>query len=231
MALGSEMPLSKWSLKILNIAKARLRKDGQKPVELRKLYHSFGKFLKLATKFYRAHIQRLISHYGVTQLKFVAQEFKFEIDASDQRGDFSSDIKNLAILFCYESLLHLGDLSRYRENYGEPNPRNPDAKNWGPAKGYYSLARKVLPAHPKAFNQLAVLAQYEHNHFTGIYYLYRSLLAEEDDSTTHEVTIGNLRVCFTRILKDHAAAPEPSSPEEITSIFSRYHAHCFLSSE
>ncbi|KAJ6264865.1 hypothetical protein Dda_1018 [Drechslerella dactyloides] len=211
---------------------ASMKKDGNKPVELRKLHQYFGKFIKHATKFYRALIQRLISHYGLNKLKFVAQEFKFEnaaVDPSDKARDYTSEIQNIAVFMCYESLLHLGDLSRYRENYGEPNPRNPDARNWGPAKGYYSLARKVLPTHPKAFNQLAVLAQYEHSNFTAIYYLYRSLLAEEPDEATHELTLGNLRVCFSKILRDYAVEVAPS--EEITSIFSRYHAHCFLSND
>ncbi|KAF3925752.1 hypothetical protein ABW20_dc0100487 [Dactylellina cionopaga] len=207
-----------------------LKKDNNRPVELRKMYAYFTKFIKLATKFYRALIQRLISHFGVTPLKFVAQEFKFEIDPSDKQKDFSSDIRNVAIFLCYENLLHLGDLSRYRENYGEPNPRNPDSKNWGPAKGYYALARKVLPTHPKAFNQLAVLAQYEQNHFTAIYYLYRSLLAEEPDEATHETTLGNLKICFAKILKEHTTL-EVTASEEITSMFSRYHAHCFLSND
>ncbi|KAF3193451.1 hypothetical protein TWF225_010200 [Orbilia oligospora] len=217
---------------ILRYSKAigSLKKDGKRPVELRKVYTYFTKFIKLSSKFYRALIQRLISHFGVQNLKFVAIEFKFEIDTSDREKDYSSQIQNFATLVCYESLLHLGDLSRYRENYGEPNPRNPDAKNWGPAKGYYTLARKVIPAHPKAFNQLAVLAQYEQSHFTAIYYLYRSLLAEEPDEATHETTLGNLKICFVKILKDNASTDGAAS-DEITSMFSRYHAHCFLSND
>ncbi|KAF3923917.1 hypothetical protein AA313_de0201446 [Arthrobotrys entomopaga] len=216
---------------------ALLRKDatkknttaGGKQVELRKMYAYFTKFVKMATKYYRSLVQRLISHFGLNQLKFVAQEFKFEIDPTDTKKDFSSDIKNVALFLCYENLLHLGDLSRYRENHGEPDPRKPDSRNWGPAKGYYALARKVLPTHPKAFNQLAVLAQYEQNHFTAIYYLYRSLLAEEPDEATHETTLGNLKICFTKIIKDRAAQEQTS--EEITSIFSRYHAYCFISQD
>ncbi|KAK6521652.1 hypothetical protein TWF506_001861 [Arthrobotrys conoides] len=207
-----------------------LKKDGKRPVELRKVYTYFTKFIKLSSKFYRSLIQRSISHFGVQNLRFVAAEFKFEIDTSDRERDYSSQTQNFATLICYESLLHLGDLSRYRENYGEPNPRNPDAKNWGPAKGYYTLARKVIPAHPKAFNQLAVLAQYEQSHFTAIYYLYRSLLAEEPDEATHETTLGNLKICFVKILKDNAS-PDGAASDEITSMFSRYHAHCFLSND
>ncbi|RVD88046.1 uncharacterized protein DFL_002244 [Arthrobotrys flagrans] len=209
---------------------ATLKRDGKRPVELRKVYTYFTKFIKLSSKFYRALIQRLISHFSVHNLKFVAAEFKFEIDTSDRERDYPSQIQNSAILTCYESLLHLGDLSRYRENYGEPNPRNPDAKNWGPAKGYYTLARKVIPAHPKAFNQLAVLAQYEQSHFTAIYYLYRSLLAEEPDEATHETTLSNLKICFVKILKDNASSDGVAS-DEITAMFSRYHAHCFLSND
>ncbi|KAK6362124.1 hypothetical protein TWF730_005821 [Orbilia blumenaviensis] len=207
---------------------AALKKDPMRPIELRKMYTYFTKFIKLSSKFYRALVQRLILHFGLQGLKFVAVEFRFELDTSDQERAYPSQIKNFATLVVYESLLHLGDLSRYRENYGEPNPRNPDAKNWGPSKGYYTLARKVIPAHPKAFNQLAVLAQYEHSHFTAIYYLYRSLLAEEPDEATHETTLGNLRICFTKILKDHSSLDGATS-DEITTMFSRYHAHCFLS--
>ncbi|KAK6534791.1 hypothetical protein TWF281_006091 [Arthrobotrys megalospora] len=230
---NDEIPGKCWLIHhkiILRYSKAiaALKKDGKRPVELRKMYAYFTKFIKLSSKFYRALIQRLISHFGVYNLKFVAVEFKFELDISDRERDYPSQIQNFATLVCYESLLHLGDLSRYRENYGEPNPRNPDAKNWGPAKGYYTLARKVLPAHPKAFNQLAVLAQYEQSHFTAIYYLYRSLLAEEPDEATHETTLGNLKICFVKILKDHASLDGATS-DEITSMFSRYHAHCFLS--
>ncbi|KAK6350634.1 hypothetical protein TWF718_003821 [Orbilia javanica] len=230
-----EVPAKCWLIHhkiILRYSKAiaALKKDGKRPVELRKVYAYFTKFIKLSSKFYRALIQRLISHFGVHNLKFVAAEFKFEIDSSDQEKDYPSQIQNFATLVCYESLLHLGDLARYRENYGEPNPRSPDAKNWGPAKGYYTLARKVIPAHPKAFNQLAVLAQYEQSHFTAIYYLYRSLLAEEPDEATHETTLGNLKICFVKILKDNASSDGAAS-DEITLMFSRYHAHCFLSND
>ncbi|KAK6506857.1 hypothetical protein TWF481_005317 [Arthrobotrys musiformis] len=230
-----EVPGKCWMIHhkiILRYSKAigALKRDGTRPVELRKIYAYFTKFIKLSSKFYRALIQRLISHFGVHNLKAVAIEFRFEIDTSDREREYPSQIQNFATLLCYESLLHLGDLSRYRENYGEPNPRNPDAKNWGPAKGYYTLARKVIPAHPKAFNQLAVLAQYEQSHFTAIYYLYRSLLAEEPDEATHETTLGNLKICFVKILKDHASLDGATS-DEITSMFSRYHAHCFLSND
>lgn len=160
------------------------------------------------------------------------------VDLSDKQRQFSKQATNLATLLVYECLLCLGDLSRYREHYGEPNPSRPNEKDWGPAKGFYSLARKVLPAHPKAFNQLAVLAQYERNEFTSVYYLYRALLTTEIETEMHSTTHDNLKLCFNKILKDQnklerrGGRSRPSQPQEdITKLFCRYHAYCFAGTE
>jgi hypothetical protein len=101
-------------------------------------------------------------------------------------------MQKAVIISCHQSLLHLGDLSRYREAELKTNDRN-----WGPAIGYYDLANAIYRSSGASFNQLAVIALSEGNNLNATYYLYRSLSTEEP----HPTALGNLEVEYKSILK------------------------------
>lgn len=93
-------------------------------------------------------------------------------------------------LSAHETLIRLGDLSRYRElQFGGKKP------NWGPAVGYYDLAGAIHPASGASHHQLAVVAQHSGSHLRATYHLYRSLAVEEPHPRARE----NLEQEFQKI--------------------------------
>jgi len=90
----------------------------------------------------------------------------------------------------HTTLIHLGDLSRYRETELSGKERN-----WGPAIGFYDLAVTILPSSGLSYNQLAVIALSDGNLFRATYQLYRALSSEEP----HPQAENNLRRAFYKI--------------------------------
>ena len=130
------------------------------------------------------------------------------------------------LLSCYQTLIRLGDLSRYRET-----ELAGDARNWGPAVGYYDLASAVLPASGVAHNQLAAIALVDGSHLRATYHLYRALAAEEP----HQSAKRNLEVEFKKIV--HAwrkgdlivkgSRREVSSTQALSAWFVLLHARSY----
>lgn len=101
------------------------------------------------------------------------------------------EIRQKVLFSCYHTLVHLGDLSRYRETTAAEKEYN-----WGPAVGYYSLAMEIYPDSGMAHNQLAVIALTDGNHFRATYHLYRSLSVKEP----YPLAKDNLEREFKKIL-------------------------------
>ena len=102
-------------------------------------------------------------------------------------------------------------------------------RNWGPAIGYYDLARAMYPASGASHNQLAVIDLADCNHLGATYHLYRALAVEEP----HPSAKGNLELQFRKATeaeeKDSAAigssAPKGSTAgEDLVTCFMRLHA-------
>lgn len=98
--------------------------------------------------------------------------------------------RQLLLLSLHTTLIHLGDLSRYRESELSAKERN-----WGPAVGFYDLASSVLPGSGFSYNQLAVVALADGNLFRATYQLYRALCAEKP----HPQAEPNLKKAFYQI--------------------------------
>jgi len=103
--------------------------------------------------------------------------------------------KLLLVQSCYDTLIRLGDLSRYRETELKARERN-----WGPAKGYYELANALMPSSGTSHNQLAVMALADSDHLRAVYYLYRAVSIEKPFPTAQ----ANLDLEFKKILQRHA---------------------------
>jgi len=76
---------------------------------------------------------------------------------------------------CYNSLIQLGDLSRWRETELAGSGK----RNWAPAIGFYDLASTILPQVGTAQNQLSLIALADGNLLRGIYHLYKALSTPE----------------------------------------------------
>ncbi|KAA8911092.1 hypothetical protein FN846DRAFT_897750 [Sphaerosporella brunnea] len=196
----------------------------KRPVELRKLQDRFVGFIKQTTRFYRSFVQRLISHFQITELNWVVAKFHLSISKPDSIIQYDSSTRQQVIRSCHRILVILGDLSRYREA-----PANP--KNWGPATGYYSLAKKLIPSSGTPHNQLAVIAINEGSNLSSTYHLYRAMSVAEPFPQASE----NLEKGFRKALKAYKTqAPaqvftrkEEHAVKELISLFVRLHAKCF----
>ena len=137
------------------------------------------------------------------------------------------ETKQLLLRSCYQNLVHLGDLCRYREieiNKGQ--------RNWGPAIGYYSLANEILPDSGVAQNQLAVVALADGNHLRAIYYLYRSLATKN----THPSAQSNLELEFKKVISawergerivKNSQVDGHASGKSLIAWFVRLHSKCY----
>lgn len=99
-------------------------------------------------------------------------------------------MNNSVLRSCHQTLVRLGDLSRYRETELPTKEHN-----WGPAIGYYDLAGAIFPASGASHNQLAVIARADSNHLRATYHLYRALAVEEP----HPSARGNIEIEFKKI--------------------------------
>ena len=130
--------------------------------------------------------------------------------------------KQQALQSCHSSLIQLGDLSRYRET-ASPS----QARNWGPAKGYYMLANTVLPSSGAAYHQLAVIVQADQDTLGTTYWFYRALMQPEP----HLNARANLEKHFkkTRELWDDPRSHNMKDGrfKNFRSRFVAFHAKCY----
>lgn len=162
-------------------------------VERRKWEKRYADFLKTSQFFYKGYIQRLASHFaGLSELRKIAHRLQLSTLSADDRVEVSENTQQRILLSCHATLLRLGDLSRYRNNF-----RTKD-KSWDRAMAYYGLANDLYPQSGHAFNQMAVISLAEGQHLDAIYHLYRALAIEEP----HPVAGGNLTTEFKSIIRN-----------------------------
>ncbi|KAF2119948.1 hypothetical protein BDV96DRAFT_314686 [Lophiotrema nucula] len=168
------------------------RTPKDKVVEIRKFNKHYLYFIKASQKFYRQYILSLDAQFdGIPELRKIAHKWKDEASKAPLRQHISSELQQQILLSCHQTLIQLGDLSRYRETELVEKDRN-----WGPAKGYYDLAAEIYPDSGQSHNQLAVIAREDGNHFRSTYHLYRSLASKYP----HPMAKQNLDVEFKKIV-------------------------------
>lgn len=147
------------------------------------------------------------------------------------RKRFPPHLKNAVLLSCHQTLIQLGDLSRYRETELVEKDRN-----WGPAKGYYGLAAEILPDSGQSHNQLAVIAREDGDHFRSTYHLYRSLATKQP----HPHAKQNLELEFRKIvtawskgelINNHKSADGNAAGRALVAWFVRLHSKCYKGQE
>jgi hypothetical protein len=96
------------------------------------------------------------------------------VDASTT-DNIPEELKSVIITLVYETLLHLGDLSRWR--YVAHLSKTGESE-WKAAALYYQLAYEVLPTSGFAKHQEAVLALGDTKYFYALSHLYQSLCSQ-----------------------------------------------------
>lgn len=159
-------------------------------VERRKLEKRYVDFIKTSQFFYKGYIQRLASRFeGLKELRRIAHRLSLDTKSVDQRISVSPRVERLIDISCHGTLLHLGDLSRYRNGL-----RTKD-RSWAPALEYYGLANDLMPDDGSAHNQIAVIALADGNHLDAVYHIYRALAVNDP----HVLAMGNLETEFKKI--------------------------------
>lgn len=114
--------------------------------------------------------------------------------ASNSRVYTVPDDKNAALAITRDSLIYLGDLSRWRHK-AHVERQNPTPQ-WQKARLYYELAHEVDPDSGMAKHQLFVLAQDDNKWFPALALLYQSLAS----AYPHPQAINNVEMLLTRRL-------------------------------
>ena len=147
--------------------------------------------------------------------------------SADEPNQVSGTLAHFILLSCHRTLVHLGDLSRWRETQSVTKDRN-----WGPAIGYYNLAGLIYPTSGASHNQLAVIALVDVNHLSATYHLYRALAVEEP----HPSAKGNLEIEFKKIeeawskgelIKSDPVRNGQEAGKALVGWFMRLHARCY----
>ncbi|KAI9818492.1 MAG: hypothetical protein M1827_000551 [Pycnora praestabilis] len=208
------------------LSRFRGEEGTRKVVEQRKLKKHYLEFIKTSQRYYRGYIQRLSSSFGgIPELEEVAHAFGLK--GSRGQAQVPRNIDHLVLLSCHQTLVRLGDLSRYRESEIMTKDRN-----WGPAIGYYDLAGAINPASGASHNQLAVIALADNNHLRATYHLYRALAIEEP----HPNAKANLEVEFKKILAAWTKGSTTANVQgqsgngpgnALLAWFMRLHARCY----
>jgi hypothetical protein len=133
---------------------------------------------------------------------------------------------------CHQTLIQLGDLSRYRET--ELKAEN--ARDWAPAKGFYELAAVIYPDSGHSHNQLAVISREDGDHFRSTYHLYRSLASRKP----HPLAKQNLELEFKKIvsawnkgelINNHKSPDGNTAGRALIAWFIRLHSKCYKGQE
>ncbi|KAG9080881.1 hypothetical protein FRC06_006034, partial [Ceratobasidium sp. 370] len=121
------------------------------------------------------------------------------------------------LLAVFRVLIFLGDLARYREQYGtHPNKSNnengrrprggrrgkdknsdvPPEKRYAKAEAFYLQAKLLLPDYGNPFNQLAIVYSYQHDLFGAALNYYRALCVRRPFPTAKDNLIRTLGKCL-----------------------------------
>ena len=141
---------------------------------------------------------------------------------------FIFEQRSAVLTSCFDALIHLGDLSRWREQV-----RTEGDANFGPAVGFYDLAATLRPESGKPHHQLAVIAALspKPEDLRIVYHFYRSLCTLDPHPKAEE----NLEQQFQRIMSrlEGPSRPPPGrrleEQEIVTDLinwFMKLHAQC-----
>ncbi|KAI9653988.1 MAG: hypothetical protein M1821_006849 [Bathelium mastoideum] len=160
-----------WNLHVALNGSFRKAFDRQETTQNPSLSKTFLAFIKSSQAYYRDHVRSLGERHGLGRIALPAtgslsRNHKEPNNHRNHRITYlGSDLA--ATSSCYNALISLGDLSRWRELLLPGTPMD-----WKPARSYYSLAGSIHPQFHVHHNQLAMTFTAEKDHFNTLYHLY-----------------------------------------------------------
>ncbi|KAH9884432.1 hypothetical protein F4778DRAFT_558763 [Xylariomycetidae sp. FL2044] len=202
-------------------ALSRLKSQTQ-VVQRRKLDKLYRAFLKTSQSFYVVYIQRLSGRFYIPELRQAAYGTDFETkQAPSDEAIPSNPLRGLILKSCQTTLVHLGDLARYRCQAADKLSRT----TFATALDYYGLANTLDPEDGLAHHQMAVLYQLQGQHLDIVYHFHRAVSTPK----AHELALGNLEREFKGLENTSSSRKGPAKDpsEAMTTWFVRLHAYFF----
>ena len=140
--------------------------NNRKVVDKRKAREVLLRVIKDLTRFYRPLIQRIVSRYQLRELEPITMKFGLAIEYESE-AQITERQSQLALISCHLALKCLGDMSRYREL---EMVQEEHQRDWGPACGYYNLAKALCPERGECYNQLAMVAVHVQDQISAIFF-------------------------------------------------------------
>ncbi|KXJ97213.1 hypothetical protein Micbo1qcDRAFT_191765 [Microdochium bolleyi] len=188
-------------------------------VQKRKVERMYKDFLKTSQSFYCGYIQRLAGRFFIPELLQAAQGLNVQpTDMPSRETSPPSPLRKLVTNSCQTSLVHLGDLARYRCQISDKSTKS----SFDTALAYYGLANAVDPDNGSAHHQMAVLHQLHALHFEIVYHFHRAIAVAKP----HELGLGNLEREY-RGLQNPAPAQARGSADAMVTWFVRLHGFYF----
>ncbi|KAH7040989.1 uncharacterized protein B0I36DRAFT_379833 [Microdochium trichocladiopsis] len=189
-------------------------------VQKRKLERMYKDFLKTSQSFYCGYIQRLASRFFIPELCQAAQRLNVQpTDMPSRDASVPDPVRKLVTSSCQRSLVHLGDLSRYRCQISDKSTKT----SFDTALAYYGLANSVDPDNGSAHHQMAVLYQLHAQHFEIVYHFHRAIAIAKP----HELGLGNLEREYRGLQHPTPAAQAGAPADAMVSWFVRLHGFYF----
>lgn len=166
----------------------------QDTTKTRNLSKEFLVFIKSSQSYYRRCVSSIARGHGIKEPMIFTEDALIKKFGLHNLDDFIKGQRSKAAHLCYDALISLGDLSRWRKQL---LPR--EATDWKPARSYYFLAASMQPELSTHHNQLALTFTAEDDHFNALYHLYRSKLVQPEDACVES----NLRREMKKILTEY----------------------------
>ncbi|KAI1761459.1 hypothetical protein GGR53DRAFT_469294 [Hypoxylon sp. FL1150] len=199
----------------------------------RKLERQYKTFLKTSESFYCVYISKLHEQFHIRELQHIAQGTDIQLTTTNSDSTTAPELSAIALKSCQYTLVHLGDLARYRFQLSDINsdkdldkPKHP---SFDKALEYYGLANALNVDEGLAHNQMAVLHQLREEHLDIVYHFHRSLCVKKP----HPLGLNNIGQKFAML--ESAPAPRrthhKNSCEAMVTWFLRLHAFFFQGEE
>lgn len=201
-------------------------------VQFRTIEKQYAKHLKTAQYFYKGFIERLSARYRLRSLQRVAHTMQSgnQIKISDVIDADEARLGHELTVACYRTVLHMGDIARYRLNASRQKGHSPDV-----AMTYYALAQDLMPQEGDAHHQMAVVLAEQRRDFDVVYHFLRSWSVQQPFALAPK----NLASEFKKLLQPPSAPSRkqggnntPPDPYDMFGTwFVRLHANYFKGEE
>ncbi|CAK7264881.1 hypothetical protein SEPCBS119000_001229 [Sporothrix epigloea] len=139
-------------------------------VQFRTIEKQYAKHLKTAQYFYKGFIERLSARYQLRPLQRVAHSMQSShLKMSDVIDAEDAQLSLELTVACYRTVLHMGDIARYRLNASRHKGHSPEV-----AMTYYALAQELMPKEGDAHHQMAVVLAEQRRDFDVVYHFLRA---------------------------------------------------------